>query len=81
MLTDEFKKTATEKVTAMSANEYKEAFKAIGSKPLTNEEWFDTLLTTEEKAEAIFECVMANSWNFSKNGIKMWLKQPHSEIK
>ena len=47
--------------------------------PLTNEEWFDTLSTTEEKAEAIFECVMANSWIFNKDGIKRWLKQPHKE--
>lgn len=45
----------------------------------TNEEWFDTLSTTEEKAEAIYECVMANSWSFSKDGIKRWLKQPHAE--
>ena len=45
----------------------------------TNEEWFDTLSTTEEKAEAIYECVMANSWSFSKDGIKRWLKQPHTE--
>ena len=44
----------------------------------TNEEWFDTLSTTEEKAEAIYECVMANSWSFSKDGIKRWLKQPHT---
>jgi len=44
----------------------------------TNEEWLHTLSTTEEKAEAIFECVMANSWNFNKNGIKRWLKQPHT---
>ena len=45
----------------------------------TNEEWFDMLSTTEEKAEAIYECVMANSWNFSKDGIKRWLKQPHTD--
>lgn len=44
----------------------------------TNEEWLDTLSTTEEKAEAIYECAMANSWNFSKDGIKRWLKQPHT---
>lgn len=44
----------------------------------TNEEWFDTLSTTEEKAEAIYKCVMANSWSFSKDGIKRWLKQPHT---
>lgn len=43
----------------------------------TNEEWLDTLSTTEEKAEAIYECVMANSWSLSKDGIKRWLKQPH----
>jgi hypothetical protein len=47
--------------------------------PMTNEEWFDTLSTTEEKAEAIYKCVMANSWSFSKDGIKRWLKQPHRE--
>jgi hypothetical protein len=46
---------------------------------ITNEEWFDTLSTTEGKAEAIYECVMANPWSFSKDGIKRWLKQPHTE--
>ena len=45
----------------------------------TNEEWFDTLSTTEEKAGAIYECTMANSWSFNKDGIKRWLKQPHKE--
>lgn len=48
------------------------------SEVTTNEEWLQQA-TTEQKAEAIFECVMANSWNFSKNGIKRWLKQPHQE--
>ena len=50
-----------------------------GEIEMTNEEWFDTLPTIEEKAEAIYECVMANSWNFNKDGIKRWLKQPHKE--
>ena len=49
------------------------------STPMTNEEWFDTLSTTEEKAEAIYECTMENSWSFNKDGIKRWLKQPHTE--
>ena len=50
----------------------------VFKKEQTNEEWLDTLSTTEEKAEAIYECVMANSWSFSKDGIKRWLKQPHT---
>ena len=50
----------------------------VFKKDQTNEEWLDTLSTTEEKAEAIYECVMANSWSFSKDGIKRWLKQPHT---
>ena len=64
----------------MDSNELKNAFKEIGSESETNEEWFDTLSTTEEKAEAIFECVMANSWSLSKDGIKRWLKQPHTNV-
>ena len=51
--------------------------KSVGQ---TNEEWFDTLSTTEEKADAIYECVMANFWSFSKDGIKRWLKQPRTPI-
>lgn len=50
----------------------------VFKKEMTNEEWLDTLSTTEEKAEAIYECVMANSWSFSKDGIKRWLKQSHT---
>ena len=42
----------------------------------TNEEYIHSL-NTEQLAEAIYECVMANSWSFSKDGIKRWLKQPH----
>lgn len=52
-----------------------------GKIKITNEEWFDTLSTTEEKAEAIYECTMANSWSFNKDGIKRWLKQPHNSPK
>lgn len=47
MLDDDFKKSATEKVTKMSANEYKEAFKNIGSKPQTNDEWRRTCSAEE----------------------------------
>ena len=43
---------------------------------VTNEEWLRSC-NTEQLAEAIYECVMANSWSFSKDGIKRWLKQPH----
>ena len=50
----------------------------VFKKEQTNEEWLDTLSTTEEKAEAIYECVMANSWSFSKDEIKRWLKRPHT---
>ena len=44
---------------------------------MTNEEWIKQC-NTEQLVDAIFECTMANSWNFSKNGIKRWLKQPHT---
>ena len=37
--------------------------------------------TMDEMVQAIYECTMANSWNFSKDGIKRWLKQPHTTIK
>ena len=52
MLDDNFKKSAMEKVTTMSANELKKAFKEIGSESETNEEWFNSL-STEEKAKYI----------------------------
>jgi hypothetical protein len=42
----------------------------------TNEEWIHTL-NTEQLADAIYDCTMANSWSFNKDGIKRWLKQPH----
>lgn len=35
--------------------------------------------TMDEMVQAIYDCTMANSWNFSKNGIKRWLKQPHTK--
>ena len=45
-------------------------------KPMTEQEYIQTC-DTEQLVEAIYECVMANSWSFSKDGIKRWLKQPH----
>ena len=33
----------------------------------------------DKMVDAIYECVMANSWSFNKDGIKRWLKQPHRE--
>lgn len=44
----------------------------------TEQEYIQTC-TTEQLADAIFDCTMANSWNFNKNGIKRWLKKPHRE--
>ena len=96
MLDNEFKKSATEKVTAMSANEYKEAFKAIGSKPLTNEEWIKQC-NTEQLAEVIgniaknaYQCGQNGKTNKCVNrnhctgycdyGWEMWLKQPHHSV-
>jgi hypothetical protein len=35
--------------------------------------------TMDEMVQAIYDCTMENSWSFSKDGIKRWLKQPHAE--
>jgi hypothetical protein len=35
--------------------------------------------TMDEMVQAIYDCTMANSWSFNKDGIKRWLKQPHHE--
>lgn len=34
--------------------------------------------TMDEMVQAIYDCAMANSWSFNKDGIKRWLKQPHT---
>ena len=52
-------------------------FTPAPSTPMNNEEYMRSC-NTEQLVDAIFECTMANSWNFSKNGIKRWLKQPHT---
>ena len=44
---------------------------------MTNEEWIKQC-NTEQLVDAIYDCTMENSWSFSKDGIKRWLKQPHS---
>ena len=83
MLDDELKKSAMEKITTMSANEYKKAFKDIGSLQ-TNEEWFCEL-QTEEKAKAIV-CLAHNASALAieyhctdVEAICIWLKEVHKE--
>ena len=44
---------------------------------MLNENWLRSCHTTEEMAKGIYECVMANSWNFNEEGIKRWLKKEH----
>ena len=86
MLDNEFKKSATEKVTAMSANEYKEAFKAIGSKPLTNEEWLRSCTTEQLVSFLLWYPNNVHGYPKPKMSIaeeedviREWLKQPHTE--
>lgn len=87
MLDDNFKKSAMEKVTTMSANELKKAFKEIGSEPITNEEWLKSL-DTEGLVDYLFEVHKGGSsverqrWiEEHKERIKMqyrgWLKEIH----
>ena len=86
MLDDNFKKSAMEKVTTMSANELKKAFKEIGSESETNEEWFSGMYT-EAKAEWLADhmkcskCPQQNRCNGYHGGcvalMLEWLKQPH----
>jgi len=45
--------------------------------PMTNEEYLRSC-TTEQLAEAIYECVMTHPWHISKEVILEWLKQPHT---
>ena len=90
MLDDEFKKSAIEKLKSMDSNEMKKVFKEIGSKPETNEEWFDAL-PTEEKAEFMgdiwgrgyltshFEGNLKFGKKQDKAYWQVWLKQPHRE--
>ena len=54
MLDNEFKKSAIEKLKSMDSNEFKKAFKAIGSELQTNEKWF-CQLPTEEKARWLYD--------------------------
>ena len=75
MLNNEFKKSAIEKVTAMSANEYKEAFKAIGSLQ-TNEEWLRSC-TTEQLIEFL-EKITDPHVGYLDGYWQKWLKQPHT---
>ena len=84
MLDDNFKKSAMEKVTTMSANELKKAFKEIGSEPETNEEWLQT--ATTEQLVSFLLWYPNNVHGYPKpkmsiaeeeDAIREWLKQPH----
>ena len=50
----------------------------------TKEEWLRSASSTEELAERIFKCAMANSWAMNetqfKSGIRGWLKEKHNEL-
>ena len=88
MLDDDFKKSAMEKVTTMSVNEYKEAFKAIGSELQTNEDWLH-MLNTEQFADKLtdfsFWLVVTIPTEDKRERVRKriveWLKQPHTTIK
>ena len=50
----------------------------------TNEEWLRSAPSTEEMAERITKCAMANSWAMNetqfKSGIRGWLKEKHNGV-